>query len=109
MSRDVATAPATIAWSPNTPGLSHDPLQEAILFDLRLESAMQQLRAKSTFDTSAIKDQSSMITDAQLLGWRKQHGLKLVGDVVCTGLSMGMLTYALLSCSRSIKFWTLLQ
>ena len=110
MDRDLAisnmttTAPSTFASTANTVGLPHDSLQDAISFDLRLESAMQRLRAKSTFDLSAIKDQSTMITNAQRLGWRKQHALKLVGDVVCTGHSMGMLTYALLRSSRSIKF-----
>jgi len=95
MDRDLAisnmttTAPSTFASTANTVGLPHDSLQDAISFDLRLESAMQRLGPKSTSEAAGDYGESIVITNEQLSGWRKQHGLKLIGHVVGRDHCMG--------------------
>jgi len=89
MSRAVETAPSTFATTGNTVGHPLGYLQDAISFDLRLESAMQRLGPKSTFETAGDHGESTVITNEQLSGWRKQHGLKLIGHVVGRDHCMG--------------------
>jgi len=81
----MATPPSTFVLTDSTTGLSYQSLQGAISFELRLESAMQRLGTMSTSEASRDNDGSTMITPEELLGWRKQHGMKLIGNVVGSG------------------------
>jgi hypothetical protein len=103
MSRDglvtgvTTTARPTFVSTPDIAGLPHDSLQEAVSFDLRLESAFQRVEAKAPTHPVETKDESMTITNEQINEWRQQKGLKLIGTVVGSSY-MELLTSPLLKC-----------
>lgn len=82
ISNMTTTAPPSFALTSDTGGAPHDPVQDAISFNLRLESAVQRLGTGSVFEAVGANGETTIITNEQLERWRTQQALKLIGHVV---------------------------